>query len=96
MPGCDPARTIAPGSIALRLTCFSTTAERMAAALKRAAREWAISHVDVVGPAPAYPPRVRGLWRWHLLLRGDNPRLLLDKVLVPPNWLVDVDPLATA
>nr|ABZ09342.1 putative DEAD/DEAH box helicase [uncultured marine microorganism HF4000_APKG7H23] len=71
-------------------------AQRMAAALKRAAREWAISHVDVVGPAPAYPPRVRGLWRWHLLLRGDNPRLLLDKVLVPPNWLVDVDPVATA
>ena len=52
----------------------------MAAALKRAAREWAISHVDVVGPAPAYPPRVQGLWRWHLLLRATN-RSLLGRII---------------
>ncbi len=71
-------------------------AHRMAATLKRLAREWGINRVDVIGPAPAYPARLRGVWRWHLLLRGNNPRLLLDKVTLPPNWVVDVDPVSTA
>ncbi|MDA1035430.1 MAG: primosomal protein N', partial [Chloroflexi bacterium] len=66
---------------------------RMASALRRAAREWDISNVDVVGPAPGYPPRVRGAWRWHLFVRGADPRLLLDKVDLPPGWAVDVDPV---
>jgi primosomal protein N' (replication factor Y) len=71
-------------------------AQRMAATLKRAAHEWDMRKVDVIGPAPAYPSRLRGRWRWRLLLRGDSPRLLLDKVAVPPNWVVDVDPLTVA
>ena len=71
-------------------------AQRMAATLKRLGREWGISRVDVIGPAPAYPARLRGVWRWHLFLRGSNPRLLLDKVTLPPNWVVDVDPVSTA
>ena len=71
-------------------------ANRMAVLLRRAARQWDIRRVDVVGPAPAYPPRLRRGWRWQLLLRGDNPRLLLDKVATPPNWMVDVDPMTVA
>ncbi len=70
-------------------------AQRMAASLKRAAREWGFSRTSIIGPAPAYPPRLRGIWRWHILLRADNPRLLLDKVRLPPNWRVDVDPVST-
>ena len=69
-------------------------AQRLGATLKRLAHQWGITGVDVVGPAPAYPPRLRGAWRWHLLLRGTDPRLLLDKVEMPPNWVVDVDPAA--
>ena len=71
-------------------------ATRMAVLLKRSARQWDMGRVDVVGPAPAYPPRLRRGWRWQLLLRGDNPRLLLEKVTVPPNWMVDVDPMTVA
>ena len=68
-------------------------AHRLASALRRAAREWDIGGVDVVGPAPSYPPRVRGAWRWHLFVRGADPRLLLDKIDLPPGWIVDVDPV---
>ena len=71
-------------------------ANRMAALLRRSARQWGIRRVDVIGPAPPYPPRSRRGWRWHLLLRGDHPRLLLDKVTVPPGWTVDVDPMTVA
>ncbi|MCH8847567.1 MAG: primosomal protein N' [Chloroflexi bacterium] len=68
-------------------------AARMANVLGRVIREWDMHGVEVVGPAPTYPPRVRNAWRWHLLVRAPDPRLLLDKVKVPPGWTVDVDPV---
>ena len=68
-------------------------AQRVASAFRKAVREWDISDVNVVGPAPGYPPRVRGAWRWHLFIKGANPKLLLDKVDLPPNWVIDVDPM---
>ncbi|MCH7482783.1 MAG: primosomal protein N' [Chloroflexi bacterium] len=68
-------------------------AARMANVLGHVIREWDMGGVDIVGPAPTYPPRVRNAWRWHLLVRAPDPRLLLDKVSVPPGWTIDVDPV---
>jgi len=68
-------------------------AQAFAGRLRRTVRDWDMSGVAVVGPAPAYPPRARGAWRWHLVVRGPDPRMLLDKVGIPPNWLVDIDPV---
>ena len=62
--------------------------------LRRERLAWGITEVDVLGPAPAYPPRVGGRYRWHIVLRGQNPRELLDKVTVPPGWTVDVNPMS--
>ena len=62
--------------------------------MKRQRDEWGLSDIDLLGPTPAYPPRLRGQYRWHLVLRGVEPRLLLDKVGIPPGWVVDVDPVA--
>ena len=69
-------------------------AQRLAQALRHQREAWGLSEVDLLGPAPAYPSRVRGRYRWHLLLRGTDPRLLLDKVEVPQGWTVDVDPVS--
>jgi primosomal protein N' (replication factor Y) len=69
-------------------------AQRLAKLLEREARQWGVSRVNVIGPAPAHPARLRGIWRWQILLRGADPRLLLDKVDLPPNWVVDVDPVS--
>ena len=69
-------------------------AQRLARALRHQRDTWAISEVDLLGPAPAYPARLRGRYRWHLLLRGPEPRLLLDKIELPPGWTVDVDPVS--
>jgi len=55
---------------------------------------WGISEIDLVGPAPAYPSKVRGRYRWHLIIRGVEPRLLLDKIELPNGWIVDVDPVS--
>ena len=58
-----------------------------------------LGEVDVIGPSPAYPPRVRGRYRWHLIVRVpvgapvDLPALLAS--LAPlPGWRVDVDPVS--
>ena len=50
------------------------------------------SDTAVIGPSPAYVPRVRGRWRWQLLLRGRDPSELVRDFVLPPNWAVDVDP----
>jgi primosomal protein N' (replication factor Y) len=72
--------------------------ERDAVALGEALAEqreaWGHWDVDLLGPAPAYPPRLRGRYRWHIILRGPEPRALLDRVTVPTGWVVDVDPVA--
>jgi primosomal protein N' (replication factor Y) len=68
-------------------------AQRIANTLRKVAREWDMQGVDVVGPAPGYPPRLRGAWRWHVFIRASNPQSLLDKVSLPPAWAVDVDPV---
>ncbi len=52
------------------------------------------SDVEVLGPSPAYVPRVRGRWRWQLLLRGRDPGALVHGFVLPPNWAVDVDPVS--
>lgn len=68
-------------------------AQLLAGRLRRTAREWDMRGVDVIGPAPTYPPRIRNAWRWQMLVRAAEPRVLLDKVSVPPSWRVDVDPV---
>ena len=52
--------------------------------------------VDILGPAPAYPARVPGRYRWHLVLRGAQPAALLEGLELPQGWTVDVDPQTTA
>ena len=58
-----------------------------------------LGEVDVIGPAPAYPPRLRGRYRWHMVVRVpvgapvDLPALLAS--LGPlPGWRIDVDPVS--
>jgi primosomal protein N' (replication factor Y) len=50
------------------------------------------SDTRVVGPSPAYVPRIRGRWRWQLVLRGRDPAALVRDFLLPQGWAVDVDP----
>jgi primosomal protein N' (replication factor Y) len=51
-----------------------------------------IANVDILGPAPAHLPRLRGRWRWNIALRGDRPSSLLAEMNLPRGWTVDVDP----
>lgn len=47
---------------------------------------------DILGPTPAFIPRVRGEYRYQVLMRGRHPSALLEKVRLGENWHVDIDP----
>ncbi|MCY4652194.1 MAG: primosomal protein N', partial [Dehalococcoidia bacterium] len=74
-------------------TC-ETRAVRLAEELRSAQREADLANVEILGPTPPYPPRLRGRYRWHIVLRGREPRALLDMVSIPQGWTVDVDPVS--
>jgi primosomal protein N' (replication factor Y) len=75
----------------------ATICQRRAMAMGRMLRQkvYAQGLVDVglIGPAPGIPSRLRGRYRWHLILRGRDLHRLLEGVDVPPGCTVDVDPV---
>jgi primosomal protein N' (replication factor Y) len=52
--------------------------------------------IDLIGPAPAFFHRVRGEYRFQILVRGDaeRPHALLENIALPLGWRVDVDPVS--
>jgi len=66
----------------------------MAAVLRRERDVQGIPNLDVLGPAPALVPRVRGRYRWQITLRGSDPAELLGALSFPQGWTVDIDPVS--
>ena len=52
-----------------------------------------LTDVQVIGPAPGIPARLRGKHRWHILLRGRNLHRFLEGTEFPPGCTVDIDPV---
>ena len=52
-----------------------------------------IAKLSLIGPAPAFIHRLRGRFRWQLILRGAEPSALLSELPIPQGWTVDVDPI---
>jgi primosomal protein N' (replication factor Y) len=50
--------------------------------------------LDVLGPAPCFVHKVRGRYRWQVLLRGSNLVPLLEGFHPGPGWALDVDPMS--
>jgi len=68
-------------------------AERMKRLLTGEIESKGIAGLGVIGPAPAFLHRLRGRFRWQLVLRGAEPGAFLSEIPVPPGWTVDIDPL---
>jgi primosomal protein N' (replication factor Y) len=67
----------------------------LAERLERLIREQGAPQTDLVGPAPAFLERLRGHYRWQLILRSPDPRPLLRALSpadLPAGWSVDLDP----
>ncbi len=84
------ARLIYSGSGEKRV---ETEAERLAAELKQFVARRGEPGVSIIGPAPCYYRQLRGQHRWHLVVRADEPEVLLFDFPLPAGWRVDVDPL---
>ncbi|TMF08095.1 MAG: primosomal protein N' [Chloroflexi bacterium] len=69
-------------------------AAAMASRLTQERDRRGLPNLDVLGPAPAFVPRVRGRWRWNLVLRGADPVALIRDMQFPRGWTVDVDPVS--
>jgi primosomal protein N' (replication factor Y) len=69
-------------------------AEALAESLSDALARRGLPASDLVGPAPAFFARLRGRYRWQILLRHTDPARFLRAVQVPAGWRVDVDPVS--
>ena len=52
-----------------------------------------IPSLSLIGPVPAFASRVRGRYRWQLILRGHDLVQALSRITLPQGWTVDVDPV---
>jgi len=85
----------------LRLTFAHTSeeaalreADRLAGELREEARRRGLSDIEVVGPSPAFVARLRGRFRWDVLVKGSEPARLLEELTLSQQWVVDVDPVS--
>ena len=51
------------------------------------------SHADLIGPVPCFFMRIRGEYRWHILIRSLDPGQLIPEA-IPEGWTVDIDPVS--
>ena len=49
--------------------------------------------VEIIGPTPCLPERVRGRYRWRLLLRGNRLWQFLEGENIPRNCRLEIDPM---
>ncbi len=69
-------------------------AEALAELLRDALTRRGIPATDLIGPAPPFFARLRGRYRWQVLLRHSDPAEFLRSLQIPPGWRVDVDPVS--
>ncbi|MBV9258511.1 MAG: primosomal protein N', partial [Ktedonobacteraceae bacterium] len=53
-----------------------------------------LEDTDVVGPAPALLGRIKGKYRWQMVVRGSDLHPLM-RVIDAPGWQIDIDPVST-
>jgi primosomal protein N' (replication factor Y) len=70
----------------------------LAERLQHLIQELHLTDTDIVGPAPAFMERLRGRYRWQVILRSPTPSLLIGALTrndLPIGWSIDMDPAAT-
>ncbi len=58
----------------------------------RSGQEW--PDIDILGPAPCFVHKVRGRYRWQILIRANDVNPLLQGFYPGPGWSLDVDPMS--
>jgi primosomal protein N' (replication factor Y) len=51
-----------------------------------------LPNTTLFGPSPTFTQRVRGRFRWQIVVRSLDPIPLLSQLHLPQGWSVDIDP----
>ena len=68
-------------------------AEKMKKMLIEESDARGIGDIYIIGPAPAFIHRLRGRFRWQLILRGAELSAFLSPLSFPHGWTIDIDPM---
>jgi primosomal protein N' (replication factor Y) len=68
-------------------------AEKMKKMLIEESDARGIGDIGIIGPAPAFIHRLRGRFRWQLILRGAELSAFLSPLSFPHGWTIDIDPM---
>jgi len=74
-------------------TLCQREAERMKRLLSQEIDSQGVADIEIIGPAPAFIHRLRGRFRWQLILRGRGLSDFLAPIPFPRGWVVDIDPV---
>jgi primosomal protein N' (replication factor Y) len=69
-------------------------AERFAQVLRQRVALLGLPEVRLIGPAPGYVSRLRGRYRWQIIVKAPDVHPLLEGLPLPPGWSLDVDPVS--
>ena len=69
-------------------------AERMKRLLLARRDEKGIADLSLIGPAPAFVHRLRGKFRWQIIVRGTALAAFLAEIPLPRGWTLDIDPVS--
>lgn len=70
----------------------ASSARRFAEQLQQLIKTAGYRATDLVGPVPCYFTRIRGQYRWQIILRGPDPVALLRQSPPPDDWIIEVNP----
>jgi primosomal protein N' (replication factor Y) len=51
-----------------------------------------IPNLRIIGPIPAFIPRIRGHYRWQIVLCGHGLSQFLNEITFPKGLVIDIDP----
>jgi primosomal protein N' (replication factor Y) len=68
-------------------------AQKMSDALKQVIASKGLQGYRLIGPAPAWVSRLRGMYQMQLIVLGHEIQYLLNSLDLPEGWIVDVDPV---
>jgi primosomal protein N' (replication factor Y) len=70
--------------------------ERVRGLLEQERERLGLPDTALFGPSPAFVQRVRGRYRWQIVIRSKDPRPLLAELRLPQGWSIDVDAVSLA
>ncbi len=77
-----------------RLVYYNSNEDKCRTETERVAYLLREQQLEVLGPAPAYMRRIRGRYRWQILLKGRELGPVMRDVRLRPGWAIDVDPIS--